>query len=195
TQVPLTINELADIGSIRWRVRAVSDGTAGPWSETRTVFSEPTELTGAMQTVFTFSTSGLEVGEGISVKTEASFFEAVLEPVVDFNATQRDIRDILITNFAIEITEPATTVMDQFSEWQVTARNAQGEVAILALTDPAPTESALSTNVFQRPDDWLSIALDSATDIGMRATMNPRSPREATIGWGLTIEFTVSVNR
>lgn len=195
TQVPLTVQELVEIGTIRWRVRAVSEGNAGPWSATQTVFSRPTELAGILEAVLTFSTSGLEVGETIALRSETSLFEAVLAPVVNFNASQRDIRDVVITDFHIEITEPAGTVMDQFSSWQVTARDATGEVTLLALSEPAPAEPSITTQDFQRPADWLSIALDAVTDVEMRATMNPRSPRETTVGWSLTIDFTVFVNR
>lgn len=195
TQVPITVYELAEIGSIRWRVRAMREGSPGPWSETRSLVSRPTELLGSLETALTFSTSGLQVGEEVVTRSEVSLFEAIIIPVIDFNASQRDVRDVRLTNFDIEITEPAGTVMDQFAGWQVTVRNAAGEQQILALTDPAPAESSISIQVFQRPVDWLSVALDPATEIAMRATINPRSPKEATVSWRLRIDLTVLVNR
>ena len=195
TIVPLTVYELADIGEVRWRVRAASEDGRGPWSGEQTVISRPTELQGSMQVDLTFSTSGLEVGEEVDLRSEISFHSELLLPAVDFGASQRDIRDILITNFTIEITEPVGTVLDQFSSWRVSVTNAGGEHFILALTDPPPAVPSLSMNVFQRPEDWLVIALDPATVLGMKALVNPRTPKEVSVSWSLTIDFSLFVNR
>ncbi|MDX1740253.1 MAG: hypothetical protein R3178_03130 [Rhodothermales bacterium] len=188
------VEQLVELGTVTWRVRAHSAEGPGPWSRQRQVEAYGTEASVSTTVGFQISTQEAIVGDIVRVAAGVPFAAPLTAAIQSEGGSVSELREIRVTRFEARITSPAETTFDDFSEWTMLLVSGSAEKTIMAMTDPAPA-SETATLVFLEPEDWISLAVHPQTQLEISVRINPRSPRPADVQAEIRLDMAAVLNR
>lgn len=185
---PRVLKKLSGLGLVRWRVRALTDGEEGEWSETRTLTIEGTALEAVATYGFGVSTAGARVGDVLEIPSPDGPLDPLWSAMTAAGHDPGNLRAIVAQFIRVTLVDPGVERLIDFDPIEIAISAGGSTVTLGRLLGPISSSEVTAVLSFEQND--ASLLLDGASPgVLLRLGVLPRTPQEET---GISVEAEIT---